>query len=191
MIVYKLTDIDGYTRPGMYNEVHWHEGRTLKTSGDGYLCGPGWIHAYDHPLLAILHRHLHVSYHEVRLWECDATGDILKHMEIKLGTTCLTVIREIQFPKVPAHFHGIYSILLTRKATGLLSFGGNFIQGGEIPSPPFGPLERQCVDILKMCRLIPCDAINMVNDHVACAKKAYCLSLNRELILKGAKNGLE
>ena len=50
MQLYKLTDDSGRT----YNNTQWSEGSTHTASGDGDMCRQGWIHAYTHPLLAVL-----------------------------------------------------------------------------------------------------------------------------------------
>ena len=48
--LYKLTDGDGQTRGG----TQWGPGVSHSGTGKGELCGPGWIHAYEHPLIAVL-----------------------------------------------------------------------------------------------------------------------------------------
>jgi hypothetical protein len=46
--VYKLTNENFQTFGG----CQWGENITHITSGEGDLCGPGWLHYYDNPLLA-------------------------------------------------------------------------------------------------------------------------------------------
>lgn len=41
MKLYKLTDSHGRT----YNDTQWGPGVTHEASGEGELCGPGWLHA--------------------------------------------------------------------------------------------------------------------------------------------------
>jgi hypothetical protein len=93
--LYKLTDVDGYTR----NNTRWGKNVTHTTDGSGELCGPGWLHAYTDPLLAVLLNPIHCNYSSFRLWE--AEGEIGKNdMGLKVGTRSLTTIREIPIPKI-------------------------------------------------------------------------------------------
>ena len=102
MIVYKLTDKDGYTRRGKNNQILWSPGVTKKTSGKGDLCTAGWIHAYEHPILAVLHDPIHGKYGaSARLWVCDTLdGKVKRDGQMKLGTSKLKVLKEIPLPKV-------------------------------------------------------------------------------------------
>ena len=93
--LYKLTDVDGYTR----NNTKWGKNVTHTTDGSGELCGPGWLHAYTDPLLAVLLNPIHCGYSSFRLWE--AEGEIGKNDKgLKVGTRSLTTIREIPIPKI-------------------------------------------------------------------------------------------
>ena len=57
MKLYKLTDEKMQT----YNGFQWVLGETHETNGEGNLCGPGWLHAYTDPLLAILLNPIHAN----------------------------------------------------------------------------------------------------------------------------------
>ena len=93
--LYKLTDVDRYTR----NNTKWGKNVTHTTDGSGELCGPGWLHAYTDPLLAVLLNPIHCNYSRFRLWE--AEGEIGKNDKgLKVGTRSLTTIREIPIPKI-------------------------------------------------------------------------------------------
>ena len=94
--VYKLTDEKGQTR----NATQWGEGITHATSGDGDLCGPGWLHYYSHPILALLMNPQHAAFVNPRLWEAEA-GPVQKHdLGRKSGTTQLTTVRELPVPTI-------------------------------------------------------------------------------------------
>jgi hypothetical protein len=98
-ILYKLTDADGYTRRGETNECLWGPGVTHSGTGKGELCGPGYIHAYQSPLLAILLNPIHAVISNPRLWECD--GEIVKNDRgLKCGSISLTTIKEIDIPAI-------------------------------------------------------------------------------------------
>jgi hypothetical protein len=94
--VYKLTDENGKT----YNNTQWGPGVSHSGTGQGDLCGPGWIHYYSHPLLAILFNLLHANFLRPRLWEAEPSGEIRKDRGLKYGSKTLEVIREISLPEI-------------------------------------------------------------------------------------------
>ena len=96
MKVYKLTDENMQT----HNNFQWELNKTYVTSGEGELCGPGFLHSYEHPLLAVLHNPLHADFDldTARLFEADASGTILKDNQLKMGSSSLTLIKEIPIP---------------------------------------------------------------------------------------------
>lgn len=97
MKAYKLTDPDGLTFGG----TQWGEGITHHTNGEGTLCGPGWLHFYNHPVLAVLLDFIHVGFGPYALlWEAEAEGRFLGDNGLKFGCTKLTTLRQIPKPKV-------------------------------------------------------------------------------------------
>jgi len=127
MKLYKLTDKDGCTRngtqwgPGVQNEA--------RDPGKGPLCGPGWIHAYEHPLLAVLHDPIHGEFltrqdvrlcpihgeflarQDARLWECETDDqEPLRDGQMKIGVRSLTTIREIPIPRITLEQRARYAI---------------------------------------------------------------------------------
>lgn len=103
--LYKLTDYLDQT----YNETQWGENVTHITNGQGGLCGPGWIHAYLSPELAILLNPTHGNFLNPHLWL--ARGEIgIRDGEFKVGTTCLTTIRQIPIPIITAEQRIIFAI---------------------------------------------------------------------------------
>jgi len=112
MIVYKLTDKDGYTRRGLSGETLWAPGVTRETSGKGDLCTSGWLHAYEHPILAVLHDPIHGEYGDfARMWKCDTLDGVIKRDgQMKLGTTKLKVIKEVKKPEVTVEQRVAYAI---------------------------------------------------------------------------------
>ena len=105
MKLYKLTDSNGCTR----NNTQWGPGITHRGTGKGDLCGPGWIHTYTHPLLAVLLNPIHANFNEPRLWE--AEGEIGREDELKIGCVALTTIKEIEIPKVTTEQRIAFGIL--------------------------------------------------------------------------------
>lgn len=96
MLKYKLTDRNFRT----YNDTLWGENVTHKTSGFGQLCGPGWLHYYHDPRLAVVLNNAHAVIYNPILWECEATGLHLDDYYLKGGCTELTTIKQIPLPIV-------------------------------------------------------------------------------------------
>ena len=106
MKLYKLTDKDGWTRNGTL----WGPGVSHSGTGEGELCGPGWIHAYEHPLIAVLMNPLHADFKNPRLWE--AEGEIaIRDGQLQCGCKTLTTIREIPLPEITAEMWVRFAIL--------------------------------------------------------------------------------
>jgi hypothetical protein len=97
--LYKLTTQDFYTRKGEANACLWGENITHSGTGEGPLCGPGWIHAYEHPLLAVFFNPIHADISNPVLWECK--GKIaLRDNQIKVGCRSVTTLKQIPLPTV-------------------------------------------------------------------------------------------
>lgn len=94
--LYKLTDAWGTTSGG----IQWGENITHAATGsaDQPLCSDGWIHAYEHPDLAVLLNPIHGQFIYPRLWE--ARGVIGKKKgQTKCGCRELTTVREVPLPR--------------------------------------------------------------------------------------------
>lgn len=108
--LYKLTDEYGKTQ----NDTQWGPGVTHSGTGEGGLCGPGWIHAYEHPLIAVLMNPIHADFKTPRLWK--AEGEVgLRDGQLKCGCTILTTIREIPFPKITTEMRVRFAILCAKR----------------------------------------------------------------------------
>ena len=93
---YKLTTQNMTT----HGDFKWALGHTAITSGEGDLCGPGWLHFYGDPLLAVLLNPIHANIDNPRLFEAIA-GPTQEHDRgLKSGATQLTLIRELPLPAV-------------------------------------------------------------------------------------------
>jgi hypothetical protein len=111
--LYKLTDQDGYTRRGYDNACLWAEGVSHSGTGEGDLCGPGYIHAYTHPLLAVLLNPIHADFTSPRMWE--AEGEIAKlDRGLKVGCVTLTTVRELPLPVVTMEQRVRFAILCAK-----------------------------------------------------------------------------
>ena len=93
--LYKLTDQSHET----YGATKWGPGVTHTASGEGDLCGPGWLHAYTDPLLAIALNPVHANIQPPVLWR--AEGKVGKDDRgLKVGCTSLTTIKVIELPVI-------------------------------------------------------------------------------------------
>jgi len=96
MIYYKLTDENDRTR----GRTQWGENVSHSGTGAGELCSPGWIHAYTHPLLAVLLNPIHASFVNPHLWECEGSGAIKTDHGLKIGMQHCRTIKRIDLPVV-------------------------------------------------------------------------------------------
>lgn len=113
--LYKLTTQDNYTRKGEYNQTRWGDNVTHKADGrGGQLCGPGYIHAYLSPALAVFMNEIHAGIYPAKLWE--AKGVItLSDMDLKVGCYSLTTVKEMELPKLSMNQHIAFGILVTQQ----------------------------------------------------------------------------
>ena len=132
--VYKITNKDGKTRPGEYNETQWKISETRAASGEGDMCGPGWLHGYHHPLLAAMLNPTHGAYDPatMRLFRCKAIVGI-RHPD-KLGCTSITPIEEIEVPTITTTQRVAFALLVTKrvcKNTDFQTFADNWLSGKD------------------------------------------------------------
>jgi len=115
--LYKLSDSDGKTMNG----TQWGPGVSHSGTGKGGLCGPGWIHAYEHPLVAVLMNPIHASFKNPRLWE--AEGEIaIRDGQLKCGCKTLTTVREIPLPEITEEMRARFAILCAKEVCADLSW---------------------------------------------------------------------
>ena len=107
MKLYKLTNQNNETR----NHTLWGENVSHSVPGEGKLCGPGWLHAYEHPLIAVFINPVHGNIINPRLWL--AEGEIgVRNGELKCGTAKLTTIRKLKLPELTLEFRAAVAIKL-------------------------------------------------------------------------------
>ena len=110
MKLYKLTDEQDQTK----NATQWGEGVMHIANGEGDLCGPGWLHAYEDPLLAVLHNPIYGNFKAPHLWEAEGAGEVLRDGQMKIGVTRLTTVRRIDLPEVTRVQRTAYGILCAK-----------------------------------------------------------------------------
>ncbi len=109
-MLYKLTNEHGKTQ----NDTQWGPGVSHSGTGEGGLCGPGWIHAYEHPLIAVLMNPMQADFKNPRLWE--AEGEVgLRDGQFKCGCKTLTTIREIPLPEITTEMRVRFGILCAKE----------------------------------------------------------------------------
>jgi hypothetical protein len=114
MKLYKLTTQDGYTRKGCGNQCLWGENITHSGTGIGDLCGPGYIHAYTHPKLAVVLNPIHANVTNPLLWVCE--GEVVKEDSgLKVGCVSLTTLRRIELPVVTLEQRVRFGILCAKE----------------------------------------------------------------------------
>lgn len=92
--LYKLTDEHGRTRAGEDNELTWAVGVEHKTAGTGTrLCTADVIHAYEHPLIAVLMNPVHAMFNPATMRLFVAEGEIVaREGQLKCGVHALKVV---------------------------------------------------------------------------------------------------
>ena len=110
MIVYKLTDQNLQT----YGSYQWEPGVARETDGNGGLCGPGWLHYYHDPLLAVLLNPIHADIANPILWEAEADGLHRDDRGLKGGCTRLTLIRQVDLPQITTEQRVRFGILCAK-----------------------------------------------------------------------------
>src|SRR4051812_8233689 len=132
MLVYKLTSQDNKT----YNDTLWGEGISHQTDGAGGLCGPGWLHFYYSPKLAVLLNPIHGNIKNPKLWECEASGKFLDNQGLKGGCTHLTTLKQIDLPEFNKEQRVKFAILCSKKVFDGKSevwdnWSGNWLNGTD------------------------------------------------------------
>ena len=93
--LYKLTSQSLTT----YHDFPWTLGVPATATGEGDLCGPGWLHAYTDPLLAVLLNPIHARIKDPRLFRAEGTVGAEDH-GLKVGCTTLTLVEEMPLPVI-------------------------------------------------------------------------------------------
>ena len=112
--LYKLTDQQGRTRPGGANETQWGEGVTHTAPGKGALCTEAYIHAYTHPLLAVLLNPIGGNYEDPLIWESEGIVERDDH-GLKVGCTSFTTLCQIPLPAISVEQRVRFAILCAKR----------------------------------------------------------------------------
>jgi len=109
--IYKLTDENMRT----YGGFQWALGveRRIEKKG-GELCSNAYFHAYEHPLLAVLHNPIHANYRNPRLFEAITDDEPLREGQMKLGVKSITLVKELPVPAITDEQRIRYAILCAK-----------------------------------------------------------------------------
>ena len=113
--LYKLTDEQGRTRAGEDNELTWAVGVEHKTAGTGtQLCTADVIHAYEHPLIAVLMNPVHAMLNPATMRLFVAEGEVVARDAFNCGVHSLKITEEISIPTLPLEFMVLLAIWAAR-----------------------------------------------------------------------------
>ena len=114
--LYKLTDEQGRTRAGEDNELTWAVGVAHKTTGTGTrLCTADVIHAYEHPLIAVLMNPVHADFDPATMRLFVAEGEIVaREGQLKCGVHALKIVEEIPVPVLTTEQRIKFAILCAK-----------------------------------------------------------------------------
>lgn len=115
--LYKLTDEQGRTRAGEDNELTWAVGVEHKTAGTGtQLCTADVIHAYEHPLIAVLMNPIHADFNPATMRLFVAEGKIVaRDGQLKCGVHALKIVEELPVPVLTVEQRVKCAILCTKR----------------------------------------------------------------------------
>ena len=128
----KLTDKYGYTK----NQTLWGENITHEATGDANqpLCSDGWIHFYEHPLIAVFMNPTHAAFKNPILWTAKPEGKEKRDGELKSGCRRLTILRRIELPVITLEQRveiGIRCAMTVYKNTAWLDWAQKWISGED------------------------------------------------------------
>ena len=94
------------------NNTHWEIGVPNECSGQNYiqLCQEGVFHYNHHPLLAVMFKYSHGCDNYTKLYEIKPQGVIVEGWD-KSGSTILTLIKELEIPKINRFHKAAFAIL--------------------------------------------------------------------------------
>ena len=134
MRLYKLTDQNGYTRPGKINETLWGENVTHEAKGQGNtLCTDGVIHAYTSLYIAVLMNPHHARFNDPIAWIAEGEVIATDH-QIKCGVKSLTTVKQIPLPIISLEQRikiAIHCSLKVYKEPKYIAWAKNWLNGKD------------------------------------------------------------
>ena len=127
--IYKLTDKSMQT----HNGFQWTLNKTETADGKGDLCGPGFLHAYTDPLLAVLLNPIHANIDSPRLFRADGTIKKTDH-GLKAGCMEMTLLEELPLPAINSVQRIAFGILCAKevcKDADWVTWADNWLSGKD------------------------------------------------------------
>ena len=111
--IYKLTDAAMQT----YGGYQWALGETRTTSGEGELCGDGWLHCYENANLAVIMNPIHGKFNAATMRMFEGVGGEKRKDDrgLKCGYTELTLVRQIDVPVISTEHRVAFAIICAMK----------------------------------------------------------------------------
>jgi hypothetical protein len=94
MIAYKLLNRDLTT----YGGCQWVVGEKKTASGKGDLCGPGWLHGYEHAELAHFLNPIHANFKDPILYRVKVGVECKWDGQLKAGWMEMTLLELVHLP---------------------------------------------------------------------------------------------
>ncbi len=131
MKLYKLTDKDGRTR----GATQWGEGVTHVATGNVNqgLCSSGFIHAYEHPFVAVFMNPIHGNFKNPQLWEAEGEASA-RDGALKCGVRSLTTVRRVDLPVITSDQRvriAIYCALACRRSSEFKKWAVAWLDGSD------------------------------------------------------------
>jgi len=130
MNYYKLTDQNMKT----YNNFQWELNKKYKASGEGDLCGEGWLHFYHSSELALFLNPIHADFTNPRLFLAETGGKSLEDMGLKIGFTSVKLIKELEVVEPTFAQRVAFAILCAKevyKAPGWGAWAASWLRGED------------------------------------------------------------
>ena len=131
MIAYKITNESMQT----YKGFQWVLGQWVETSGEGELCGDGWLHTYSDPVVGAFFKPIHGGIPKnPRMFVCEVDGSHKDDHGLKQGWTRVRLVKEILMPTLTIEQRiaiGIRFALKVYKDKGFGKWAADWLSGKD------------------------------------------------------------
>lgn len=127
---YKLLRLDLTTHGG----YQWVVGETKTASGEGPLCGPGWLHGYEHAEIAHFLNPIHANFTYPVLYRVLVGGHYKRDGQIKAGWTEMTLVEPVDVPLPTTEQRvrfALYCALAVYKDAAYVKWALGWLSGGD------------------------------------------------------------
>ena len=119
------------------NKTYWEVGvpNELPEEDDLWLCEPGLFHYCKHPLIAVMFKEFHNCDFYTKLYKVVPEGRIIEGID-KCGATKLTLVEQLEIPKVTLKQRVAFAILCTLevyKGASFIRWANNWLSEHDYP----------------------------------------------------------